>query len=62
MIATLVATIDISKPVGPDGKTIEQTIKFSTGLSSHPGKLDVVFKPRSEKALRLLSEAVGDAR
>ncbi|KAI1459880.1 cytochrome P450 [Annulohypoxylon moriforme] len=62
MIATLVATTDISKPIGPDGKPIEQTIKFSTGLSSHPGKLDVIFKPRSEKALRLLSEAVKDAQ
>lgn len=61
-MATLIATTDISKPIGPDGKPVEQTIKFSTGLSSHPGRLDVVFKPRSEKAQRLLSEAVGDAQ
>ncbi|KAI4862537.1 cytochrome P450 [Hypoxylon rubiginosum] len=61
IMATLIATTDISKPIGPNGKPVEQTIKFSTGLSSHPGTLDVVFKPRSEKALRLLSEAVMDA-
>lgn len=61
-MATLIATTDILKPVGPDGKPIEQTIQFSTGLSSHPGKLDVVFKPRSEKAERLLAEAVKDAQ
>ncbi|KAH9897587.1 cytochrome P450 [Xylariomycetidae sp. FL2044] len=61
MMATLIATTDISKPVGPDGKPIEQPFKFSTGLSSHPGKFDVVFKPRSEMAQRLLAEAVGDA-
>ncbi|KAI2627949.1 cytochrome P450 [Hypomontagnella submonticulosa] len=60
IMATLIATTDISKPIGPDGKPIEQSIKFSTGLSSHPGKLDVVFRPRSEKALRLLAEAVRD--
>lgn len=62
IMATLIATSDISKPIGPDGNPIEQTIKFSTGLSSHPGKLDVVFKPRSEKAQRLLAEAVKDTQ
>ncbi|KAI1474523.1 cytochrome P450 [Daldinia eschscholtzii] len=62
IMATLIATTDILKPVGPDGKPIEQTIQFSTGLSSHPGKLDVVFKPRSEKTERLLAEAVKDAQ
>ncbi|KAI1765031.1 cytochrome P450 [Hypoxylon sp. FL1150] len=61
VMATLIATTDISKPIGPDGKPVEQEIKFSTGLSSHPGRLDVVFKPRSEKAQRLLTEAVKDA-
>lgn len=57
----MVATMDISKPVGPDGKPLEQPIVFSTGLSSHPGKFDVAFQARSEKAARLLKEAVGDA-
>lgn len=59
MIATLVATTDLSKPVGPDGKPIEQPIVFSTGLSSHPGPFNVVYKPRSEKAIELLKEFVG---
>ncbi|OTB02671.1 hypothetical protein M426DRAFT_61715 [Hypoxylon sp. CI-4A] len=62
IMATLIATTDISKPVGPDGKPIEQEIKFSTGLSSHPGKLDVIFKPRSEKARQLLAEATRNAQ
>ncbi|KAI2622400.1 cytochrome P450 [Hypoxylon sp. NC1633] len=61
VMATLIATTDISKPLGLDGKPIEQTITFSTGLSSHPGKLDVVFRPRSEKAQGLLGQFVGDA-
>jgi hypothetical protein len=60
MVATLVATTDISKPTGPDGNPVEQPIEFSTGLSSHPGKFDVVYKPRSEKALQLLEDYVGE--
>ena len=57
-MATLIATLDISKPLTPSGEPIEQPINFSTGLSSHPGKFDVVFKARSEKAARLLEEVV----
>lgn len=60
MVATLLATTDISKPTDENGNTIEQPIHFSTGLSSHPGKFDVVFTPRSEKAQRLLDDFVGD--
>lgn len=62
MVATMVATMDISAPLNPDGTPFDQPIKFSTGLSSHPGKFDVVFKPRSEKAAALLKEANGDAQ
>ncbi|KAF1809998.1 cytochrome P450 [Eremomyces bilateralis CBS 781.70] len=61
-VATMIATTDISKPVSPDGRPIDQPIVFSTGLSSHPGKFDVNFQPRSEKATRLLAQAVGDAQ
>lgn len=61
-IATLIATVDVSKPTSKDGLPIEQPIKFSTGLSSHPGKFDVVFKPRSKESEDLLAEAVGDAQ
>ena len=60
IMATMIATLDISKPVGLDGKPVEQKIVFSTGLSSHPGKFEVSFKPRSDKAARLLAEAQGD--
>ncbi|KAL6246440.1 hypothetical protein RBB50_006676 [Rhinocladiella similis] len=61
-IATLIATVDVSKPVDAGGRPIDQPIKFSTGLSSHPGKFDVVFKPRSSDAESLLADAVGDAQ
>ncbi|KAK0652608.1 cytochrome P450 [Cercophora newfieldiana] len=58
-IATVISTLDVSKPLGPDGKEIEQKVKFSTGLSSHPDKFDVCFKPRSEKAAQMLLDAQG---
>jgi cytochrome P450 len=32
-LATLIATMDISNPIGPDGKEIKPEVKFSTGLS-----------------------------
>jgi cytochrome P450 len=59
-IATLIATVDISKPVDSEGRVREQPITFSTGLSSHPGKFDVVFRPRSRRAEEVLRSAVGD--
>lgn len=61
MVATMVATMDIEKPVDPDGKPIDQEIRFSTGLSSHPGKFGILFKARSEQAMRLLTEAAGNS-
>ncbi len=61
-VATLIATVDVSQPLDEQGNPIVQPIKFSTGLSSHPGKFDVVFKPRSKEAQQLLADAVGDAR
>lgn len=54
-LTTLVATLDISKPIGPDGKPVEPAVKFSTGLSSHPAHFDCDFKLRSKKAGMLLS-------
>jgi cytochrome P450 len=33
VVATLIATMDITKPIGPDGKEMEQAVEFSTGLS-----------------------------
>lgn len=59
-ITTLIATMDVDPPTGKDGRPMEQEIRFSTGLSSHPGKFDVAFKPRSEQARSLLLEWSGD--
>ena len=33
VMATLIATMDIKKPIGPDGKEVEPVVEFSTGLS-----------------------------
>ncbi|KAK5128728.1 hypothetical protein LTR85_000061 [Meristemomyces frigidus] len=56
--ATLIATMDISKPADAEGKEREQHLKFSTGLSSHPGYFDLAFRPRSEKAKALLAQTM----
>jgi cytochrome P450 len=34
-LATLIATMDINKSIGPDGKNIEPVVEFSTGLSRY---------------------------
>jgi cytochrome P450 len=57
MLATIISTMDISAPIGKDGKPMKQVLNFSTGLSSHPGSFDMIFTPRSEKAAALLREA-----
>jgi cytochrome P450 len=57
MLATIISTMDISAPVGLDGKSVEQVLGFSTGLSSHPGDYGMVITPRSEKAASLLRDA-----
>ncbi|KAJ9604248.1 hypothetical protein H2200_011082 [Cladophialophora chaetospira] len=61
-IATLIATVDVSKPLGHDGRRIEQPITLSTGLSSHPGKFNVVFKPRSSESEDLLVDTLSHAQ
>jgi cytochrome P450 len=54
-LTTLIATMDISKPVGEDGELVEPVVKFSTGLSSHPAHFDCEFRARSKSAEILLS-------
>jgi len=56
LVSTLIATMDISKTIGPDGKEVEPKVHFSTGLSNHLAHFDAVFKPRSKEAERLLKE------
>ena len=33
LLATLIAAMDVEKPIGKDGKEVEPVVKFSTGLS-----------------------------
>jgi len=57
MLATIISTMDISAPLGKDGKPTKQVLECSTGLSSHPADFEMTFAPRSEKAVALLREA-----
>ncbi|EXJ93802.1 hypothetical protein A1O1_02195 [Capronia coronata CBS 617.96] len=54
MITTLLATMEMRNPVGPDGTEILPRIKFTTGLSNKPEHFDCIMTPRSEKAKQLL--------
>jgi len=57
VLATLIATMDVSKPISRDGKELEQVVEFSTGLSSHPNHFDCNFEARSKQAELLLSSS-----
>jgi cytochrome P450 len=72
-LATLIATMDISNSVGPDGNEIKPDVKFSSGLSrwvfldlmgftdsfdSHPAHFDCLFNLRSNEAEDLLRNSI----
>ncbi|KAH8703845.1 cytochrome P450 [Talaromyces proteolyticus] len=54
LLATLLATMDLKRPVDKDGNIIKQTVSFTNGLSGVPDTFQCVIKPRSEKARELL--------
>ncbi|KAL2208559.1 putative cytochrome P450 oxidoreductase [Sarocladium strictum] len=54
IMATLLATMDITCPTDEDGKPIPPEVKFSNGLSGVPDSFGCSFTPRSAKAKDLL--------
>ncbi|KAI0086253.1 cytochrome P450 [Irpex rosettiformis] len=52
--AMILAVYDISKAVGEDGKIIEPSGEYTSGLASHPNPFECSIVPRSEKARRLI--------
>lgn len=53
-IASLCATMDIRKPIGPDGKEITPSGEYTSGLSCWPKPFQADIRPRSEAARRLI--------
>ncbi|KAJ7247309.1 cytochrome P450 [Mycena rebaudengoi] len=53
-IASILATFDISKAVGEDGKVIEPSYKYDLGIIYVPGPIECSIKPRSQAAISLI--------
>ncbi|KAJ0123487.1 cytochrome p450 1a2 [Diaporthe amygdali] len=55
-IATMLATFDLDKVIGPDGKMIEPEATLTVGLGGHPAPFELQLRVRSEERARLLRE------
>ncbi|KNZ78681.1 O-methylsterigmatocystin oxidoreductase [Termitomyces sp. J132] len=53
-MASILATFDILKPIGADGKEITPDVEFSTGITSRPSSFDCRIRPRNDQAKNLI--------
>ncbi|KAG5735110.1 O-methylsterigmatocystin oxidoreductase, partial [Termitomyces sp. T112] len=56
-MASILATFDILKPIGSDGKEITPEVKFSTGITSQPSTFYCHIRPRNDQAKDLIMHA-----
>ncbi|GBE89577.1 hypothetical protein SCP_1602400 [Sparassis crispa] len=57
IIATILASFDICKAIGKNGKAVEPDVAFTMDrLASHPESFECVFRPRSEMAKKLIMQ------
>lgn len=56
LLATLLATMNLSCPVDKDGKKVEQKVTFTNGLSGVPDDFQCIMTPRSESSKGLLMQ------
>ncbi|OHW91616.1 cytochrome p450 [Colletotrichum incanum] len=57
-VATMLATLNISKKVGADGQVIEPKVTFTNGGTCHPEHFECSITPRSKKAEELLRQSL----
>ncbi|RDB17682.1 hypothetical protein Hypma_001256 [Hypsizygus marmoreus] len=57
-VASVLATMSISKAVGEDGKEIIPKVDYSSGITSHPQPYQCLIQPRNEAARDLISRAI----
>ncbi|KAI8685741.1 hypothetical protein NCS55_00247400 [Fusarium keratoplasticum] len=50
MVATMLATLEFRKKMGPDGSPIEPRVQFTNGGTCHPEHFECDIRPRSHKA------------
>jgi len=55
-IASVLATLTITKVIGEDGKEITPEVKFSSSIVNQPIPYQCGFQPRSRAAVSLLEE------
>lgn len=56
LIANMIATMDISKARDALGNEIKPAASFSSGFVSHPNPFQCRIRPRSENAMKLVSD------
>lgn len=56
LMASFLATMNISRAVDSDGKEIEQEIKYENSIFRIPSGLRIEIKPRSERAVGVIDE------
>ncbi|RSM00977.1 hypothetical protein CEP52_008820 [Fusarium oligoseptatum] len=54
MVATMLATLEFRKKMGPDGSPIEPRVQFTNGGTCHPEHFECDIRPRSQKAAVLI--------
>ncbi|KAL6353304.1 hypothetical protein LRP88_13796 [Fusarium phalaenopsidis] len=54
MVATMLATLEFRKKMGPDGSPIEPRVQFTNGGTCHPEHFECDIRPRSHKAAVLI--------
>ncbi|KIM38015.1 hypothetical protein M413DRAFT_30429 [Hebeloma cylindrosporum] len=57
VVASVLLTFNISKAIGKDGKLIEHSVKYRSGIVSNPEPFKCTIKPRSKAAEDLIRSA-----
>ncbi|KIY53510.1 cytochrome P450 [Fistulina hepatica ATCC 64428] len=55
LMATMLATVNIEKVIGPDGKPVTPNVSLTPGLTSHPEHFPCKISPRSRIAEELVA-------
>ncbi|TFK48004.1 cytochrome P450 [Heliocybe sulcata] len=58
LVACMLATFNISPPIGEDGAPIKITAEMSAGAVLRPARVDYIVKPRSDAAIDLINKTV----
>jgi len=57
LVASIIATLDISKAVDDKGNIVEPKVEFNNPIFRIPNPFDCTIRPRSEQSLRLIQQS-----